>query len=198
MARLGSISQFVPQVVLQRSGLDPSAVEWIAVGGTAARRAAMVSGAIVGGVMHIEEALAAQKDGYNIIFEAATLMPEYIANGLVAKDRFIRDNPALIQQVTDAMIDAARWIMENRDAAINVALQQNGSAGDPELMGKAYDTMARIHGWGVNGGLTADNMTATMQEELEMKTIEQPMPWEDWATLDYVNHYLAEKGTYNK
>ncbi len=198
VARLGSISHFVPQVVLQRSGLDPNAVEWIAVGGTAARRAAMYSGAIVGGVMHVEEALLAQKDGYNIIFEAATVMPEYIANGLVAKDSFVRDNPALINQITYAMIDAARWIMENRDAALAVAQQQSGGEADLALLSTAYDTMVRIRGWGVNGGLTAENMTATMQEELEMKTIEQPMPWEEWATLEYVNRYLAEKGTYQK
>src|SRR3954467_5235600 len=49
VARLGSISHFVPRVVLQRNGLDPEAVEWISVGGTAARRAALYSGAIVGG-----------------------------------------------------------------------------------------------------------------------------------------------------
>jgi hypothetical protein len=41
-------------------------------------------------------------------------------------------------------------------------------------------------------------MTATMQEELEMRTIDQPMPWEDWATLEYVNRYLAQKGQYTK
>jgi NitT/TauT family transport system substrate-binding protein len=198
VARLGSISHFVPSVVLQRSGYDPNAVEWIAVGGTAARRAAMYSGAIVGGVMHVEEALLARRDGYNVIFEAATLMPEYIANGLVAKDRFIQANPDLIQQITNAMIDAARWSMENRTEALEVAARQNGSDGDPVLLAEAYDAMVRIRGWGVNGGLTADNMTATMQEELEMHTIDQPMPWEDWATLDYVNRYLAQKGTYTK
>jgi NitT/TauT family transport system substrate-binding protein len=196
VARLGSISHFVPRVVLQRSGLDPDAVEWIAVGGTAARRAAMYSGAIVGGVMHIEEALLAQKDGYNIIFEAARVMPDYIANGLVAKDSFVREHPGLIQRLTTTMIDAARWTTENRDGALAFAQQELGRDADLALLGAAYDSMKRNRGWGVDGGLTADNMTATMRDELEMKSIDRPMPWEEWATLDYVNRYLAEKGPY--
>jgi NitT/TauT family transport system substrate-binding protein len=196
VARLGAISHFVPRVVLQRSGINPDAVEWIAVGGTAARRAALYSGAIAGGVMHIEEALLAQRDGFNIIFEAAKVMPEYIANGLVAKDSFIRAYPGLIQQITNAMIDAARWVQDNREGAIAFAQQELGSEADLTLLGAAYDTMARIRGWGVNGGLTPENMTATMLEELEMKTIEQPMPWEEWATLEFINRYLAEHGLY--
>ncbi|HWP29757.1 MAG TPA: ABC transporter substrate-binding protein [Chloroflexota bacterium] len=196
VARLGSISHFVPRVVLQRSGIDPDAVEWIAVGGTTARRAALYSGAIVGGAMHIEEALLTQRDGFNIIFEAAKVMPEYIANGLVAKDSFIRAYPGVIQQITNAMIDAARWVQDNREEAIAFAQRELGSEADLTLLGMAYDTMARIRGWGVNGGLTPENMTATMLEELEMKTIEQPMPWEEWATLEFVNRYLAERGLY--
>jgi ABC-type nitrate/sulfonate/bicarbonate transport system substrate-binding protein len=196
VARLGSISHFVPRVVLQRNGLDPDAVEWIAVGGTAARRAALYSGAIAGGAMHVEEALTAQKDGYQLIYEAAKVMPEYIANGLMAKDSFIREHPDLIQHITNTVVDAARWVMQNRDAALQFAKEENGSDADLAQLGAAYDSMARNRGWGVDAGLTADNMTATAQEEYEMQTIERPMPWEEWATLDYVNKYLGEKGKF--
>ena len=196
VARLGSISHFVPRVVLQRNGLDPEAVEWISVGGTAARRAALYSGAIVGGVMHVEEALLAQKDGYQVIYEAAKIMPEYIANGLMAKDSFIREHPALIQHITNVVIDAARWAMQNREAALQFAKQETGSEADLALLGAAYDSMVRNRGWGVDGGLSADNMAATAQEEYEMQTIERPMPWEEWATLDYVTRYLSEKGKF--
>ncbi|HZR98381.1 MAG TPA: ABC transporter substrate-binding protein [Chloroflexota bacterium] len=197
VARLGSISHFVPRVVLQRNGLDPEAVEWIAVGGTAARRAALYSGAIAGGVMHIEEALLAQKDGYNIIYEAAKVMPEYIANGLMAKDSFVREHQALIQHITNVVIDAARWAMQNREAALQFAKQETGSEADLAMLGAAYDAMARNRGWGVDGGLSAENMTATAQEEYEMQTIERPMSWEEWATLEYVNRYLSEKGKFS-
>jgi NitT/TauT family transport system substrate-binding protein len=197
VARLGSISHFVPRVVLQRNGLDPDAVEWISVGGTAARRAALYSGAIVGGVMHVEEALLAQKDGYQVIYEAAKVMPEYIANGLMAKDSFLREHPALIQHVTDVVIDAARWAMQNRDAALQFAKQETGSEADLALLGAAYDAMARNRGWGVDGGLAADSMAATAQEEFEMQSIERPMPWEEWATLNYVTRYLNEKGKFS-
>jgi ABC-type nitrate/sulfonate/bicarbonate transport system substrate-binding protein len=196
VARLGSISHFVPRVVLQRSGLDPNAVEWIAVGGTAQRRAALYSGAIVGGVMHIEEALLARRDGYNILVEAAPYMPEYIANGLVAPDALVRQDPALIQHLTNTMIDAARWTMDNRDAALAFAANQSGGDADPAVLSEAYDSMVRIRGWGVNGGLTPENMTATMTEELEMSTIDRPAPWEEWATMDFVNRYLADRGPY--
>ena len=186
----------MPRVVLQRNGLDPEAVEWIAVGGTAARRAAMYSGAVVGGVMHIEEALLAEKDGYNLIYEAAQVMPEYIANGLMAKDSFVREHPALIQHVTNVVVDAARWAMRNREAALQFAKQETGSEADLAMLGTAYDAMVRNHGWGVDGGLAADNMTATAQEEFEMQTIERPMPWEEWGTLDFVTRYLTEKGNF--
>ena len=196
VARLGSISHFVPRVVLQRSGLDPEAVEWIAVGGTAARRAAMYSGAIAGGVMHVEEALLAQRDGYNILFEAAPLMPEYIANGLVAKDNFIREHSGLIQHLTTTMVDAARWTMQNRDGASGFAQQELGREADLALLGAAYDSMKRNRGWGVDGGLSPEAMTATMQDELAMQTIDRPLPWEEWATMDYVTRYLNEKGRF--
>lgn len=197
VARLGSISHFVPRVVLQRSGLDPTAVEWIAVGGTSQRRAAMYSGAIVGGVMHVEEALLAQRDGYNIIAEAAPFLPEYIANGLVAPDSLVQQDPAFIQHLTNTMTDAARWAMDNRDAALAFAAVQSGDAADAAVLSAAYDSMVRNRIWGVNGGLTPESMNATMMDELEMKTIDRASPWEEWATMIFVERYLAERGHYS-
>ena len=90
-----------------------------------------------GGAPGVEEALLARRDGYNIIFEAATLMPEYIANGLVVKDRFIQANSELVQQITKAMTDAARWVMENRASAL-----RSRSAPTREVI----DSSARIAG----------------------------------------------------
>src|ERR1051325_5287111 len=90
ISRFGSSSDAGLRVSLQRSGLNPDRdVTILQVGGQTARYAALKAGAVDGTVVIPPLTGAAQRAGYNTIFNMAKLGLPYPQEGVVASRRYI-------------------------------------------------------------------------------------------------------------
>src|SRR5437667_10516809 len=68
-----------------------------------------------------------------------------------------------------ALVEANRFIYQNRDKTIDIGVKYTKFSRD--IVEKTYDDLARIGIWPVNGGLTPDLVTAGIETEVALGTI---------------------------
>src|SRR5207247_9944692 len=78
----------------------------------------------------------------------------------------IRDYPKLLENVVMALVEANRFIYQNRDKTIDIGVKYTKFSRD--IVEKTYDDLARIGIWPVNEGITHDLVTEGIKTEVAM------------------------------
>ena len=73
------------------------------------------------------------------------------------------------------MIQACRFIVKNKAETIGITRKYSPGA-DIEVLGRAYDELIRIQGFGVNGGMTERNLKVAHDLALQNGQISQAVP----------------------
>lgn len=58
-----------------------------------------------------------------VLKRAQDIIPGWACCGLVISPRLVRENPAAVQELVDSLVEAGRYIMANKSAAIDIAQQ---------------------------------------------------------------------------
>ncbi len=190
---IGAISYHIPRMVLERSGVDPNKLKYIAVGSPADRFKALVAGKVDAAVVTNTEAakLAAHPEIVSLV-QVPKILPEIPYEFGVAKEEYIERNPETIYKLTRALIEANRWIAANKAGTVEIAAKVIPGE-SPEILAKAYD-MGDPRLWGVNGDITEAAYKFTVDFLLKVGYMSEPVPYERFFDRRFVDRVLKELG----
>ena len=119
ISRFGSSSDAGLRVSLQRSGINPDKdVTILQVGGQTARYAALKAGAVDGTVVIPPLSGAAQRAGYNTIFNMTKLGIPYPQEGVVASRQYIAARRDTLLRFLKGYIEGVRDLKSDKEFAI--------------------------------------------------------------------------------
>jgi len=166
----GAYSEVMARGMLQSCGLTPRDVSYVNIS-TAARVPALATNQIDAIVLHVDQVYEAvkAKPSLHILGHMAQVLPKGWYAAYVTTGDQIRDDPKLLENVVMALVEANRFIYQNRDKTIDIGVKYTKFSRD--IVEKTYDDLARIGIWPVNEGLTPDLVTAGIETEVALGTI---------------------------
>ena len=188
----GDISHALTAVALEESGVDPSSVEFVQIGGTSARIAALTSGQIQAGAAHVTDGLAAALESdIKPILNYWEVIPTYAFHFLQARSDWLEEHPDLAQLLVDTLLEANRWAQENEEEFIELSREYVPDIPD-ELRAEVYRLFRDNDFFAPNGGL--DSVDATVAVEQQMGTLGELPDSSEWVNPSYVEDYLDREG----
>lgn len=137
----GSSSHAIAIFILSTAGLKPSDVSFIGVGSSSAAVAAMRSGQI-DAFVNLDPVIATlERDDIIRIVEDTRIVEEsdklfggpMVAGCLYAPTRFIKENPDIVQGLTNAVVRADRWLAKATAEDIVKAVPESYFLGNKEI-----------------------------------------------------------------
>lgn len=190
----GDISDTLTRVVLDREGIDVEAVDFVQIGGTGARMAALLEGQIEAGPAHAAEGLTAAEEGLANLFAYGTAVPDYLQHGLIVTDEWISSNPNLTQIMVDLFVESTRWANDNKDEYIALSADKVEGPSD-SARDEAYEIFKEIEMFAINGGMSEELLQNTVDVEKEVGTLGDDAPaLEEWSDPSFVESYLERFG----
>lgn len=190
---IGAISYHIPRMVLERSGIDPEKMKYVAVGSPADRFKALVAGKVDATVVTNSEAAKLAKYPEIIaLVNVPKLIPEIPYEFGMAREDYLQKNADTVQKLTKAIMEANRWIAANKAGTVEVAkkILPEESA---DVLGKAYD-LADPRIWGVNGDISEASYNFTVEFLKKVGYLETPVPFNQFFDRRFVDQALKELG----
>lgn len=189
----GDLGATVADQCLKFLDIDVTTVQFVQVGGTSARMAALVAGQIDAAPAHAAEALSAQREGgLNVLADCGEAIGSFLQTGATVSRDWLAQNPNTAQAFVDAYIDALRWAEDNKDEYIELSRTVIPDMPD-DLRGPAYDVFKNVGLFAVNGGLSPESIQKLEAIGLDAGSIEEPVP-DNWYTMELIEDYLERKG----
>jgi ABC-type nitrate/sulfonate/bicarbonate transport system substrate-binding protein len=195
----GDAGDVVTRAALTAAGFNLDDVEFIEIGGTSARVAALTSGQVDLGAAHVAEATVAMSNApLNALMAAGDVMPQWIQSGVVATDTWLDAHPCMAQTVVDAMMDTNRWAYDNPDEFAEYTKQAIPEEDMPDdQRAAAVQELIRIGYFPINGGIDQEALESFVEVEVSTGGLEEGnVPEIDtWVDRTFLDHYLEENGT---
>jgi ABC-type nitrate/sulfonate/bicarbonate transport system substrate-binding protein len=194
--RPGDAGDAVMRAALRGAGFDPEQANFLEIGGTSARVAALLAGQIDAGPAHAAEAYSAVEQGLKNLLLAGEAIGPYPQTGLMTTGEMLSEKPVLAQLAVDTFIDAVRWAADNKDEYIALSQEAIPDLSD-SVRGPAYDVFTDIGLFGVDGGITTELMDAFLAVEEQAGAITGDVPAQsEWVDASLVEDYLERNGTH--
>lgn len=191
----GSAGHLSAEIGLKKSGIDPSIVRLVNIGGSNARLTAILAGRVDLAPLHYPQALVALETGKVVqVLNAGKLMGPYLQSGLWASDSAVA-NRAQTQGIVKDFILAQRWAASNKFRYIDYATKQNMARGltGPQKA-KVWDYYKDANFFGINGGLCNKFLGATLQLNWQLGSLPRNLPGrERWINDTFVKNFLKSR-----
>ncbi len=167
---VGAYAEVMAKGLLFTCGLTPRDVQYLNLA-SGARVPALVSGQIDAIVMHVDQIFEAikEKPSLRILAQLSDVLPKGWYAAYVTTGDLIRSDPQLLESAVAALVEANRFIYQNRDRTIEIGVKYTKF--DREIVAKTYDELARIGVWPVNEGIQKDLVEGGLETEVSLGTI---------------------------
>ena len=190
---IGAISYHIPRIVLERSGIDPEKMKYVAVGSPADRFKALVAGKVDATVVTNTE--VAKLVNYPEIIDLVNVpqvVPEIPYEFGMARVDYIQKNADTLYKLAKGIIEANRWIVANKAGTVEVAKKILPEE-SVEVLSKTYD-LADKRLWGVNGDITEASYNYTAEFLKKVGYLETPVPYNQFFDRRFVDRAIKELG----
>ena len=190
---IGAISYHIPRIVLERSGVDPEKLHYIAVGSPADRFKALVAGKIDACVVtHVEAAKLEKYPDVVSLVVVPKVVPEIPYQFAMSREDYIEKHAETMQKLARALLEANRWMAANKAGTVEIAAKViKGES--PEVLSRAYDmTDPRL--WGVNGDMNEAAYKFTVEFLLKVGYMKEPVAYDKFFDRRFVDRALNELG----
>ena len=135
----GSSSDIATRVMLTKNGLDPDKdVTIVAVGSLQNRTAALLNGAIDGGLAQPPDQLVLEDHGFHVIYDLAAQKLPSVGDCIVVQRLWLKDNKELAQRYIDSIVQAIAYSKKNKTESLPV-LSKYLNNDDQRAIGVTYD-----------------------------------------------------------
>jgi NitT/TauT family transport system substrate-binding protein len=139
VSNVGSSSDIATRVMLKKVGLDPAKdVSIVAVGSLQNRMAALLNGAIDGGVAQPPDQLVLEDKGFHVIYDLAAQRLPSVGDSIVVQRAWLNANHDVVQRYVDSIVLAIAVSKKNKEQSVPV-LQKYLKNDDPRALGVTYD-----------------------------------------------------------
>jgi NitT/TauT family transport system substrate-binding protein len=139
VSNVGSSSDIATRVMLNKVGLDPTKdVTIVPVGSLQNRTAALLSGAIDGGVAQPPDQLVLEDKGFHVLYDLAAQKLPSVGDCIVVNRQWLNNNKDVAQRYIDSIVQAIALSKKNKEQALPVLakyLQNN----DQRALSVTYD-----------------------------------------------------------
>jgi len=140
ISRFGSSSEFIARYALQKIGLTPGKDATIVqIGSPLSRQAAMDTGKVQATVYTAIHTFTAEKKGFNVLADLATLGLPYQNAAVVTTRKLIREKPEIIGRFVRSQLEAVHLLKTDRENVVKVLAKNMQGLNDREVLEKAYD-----------------------------------------------------------
>lgn len=194
----GALAEVLARAMLEKEGLDAKAigVQWVGIGGDAARFQALIAGRVDATINHVEFLPRAQQAGFRVVASTSEMLPNYIRFATVASERTLRDRFEDLVRFCAALTRGIRYSMEHRDETIELGVK---------VVKRDRDDVARTYDWfAQNKALEPDFLFPLegiryMQElNVRLGTQARVLPPEEVATWEVQKRVIAALGSYKR
>ncbi len=167
---VGGYLEVMTRAVLQTCGLTSRDVQYINIS-TSARVSALVTKQIDGIVLHVDQIFEVikEKRSLHVLARMSDVIPKGWYSAYVTTGNFMRAEPKLLEEVVTALVEANRFIYQNRARTIEIAVKYTKF--DPDIVGATYDELTRLGVWPVNEGLHKYLVDPGIETEVQVGTI---------------------------
>ena len=166
----GAYAEVMARAVLQTCGLTPQDVQYLNIS-TGSRVPALVTGQADAFVLHIDQILEAvkAKPSLHILAYLSDVLPKGWYAAYVTTGDLMRSDPKLLQDAVSALVEANRFIYQQRERTIEVGVKYTKF--DRDVVTRSYDALASRGIWPVNEGLQKAVVEAGLDTEVKIGTI---------------------------
>jgi NitT/TauT family transport system substrate-binding protein len=133
------ITRIYVERMLAPSGVKPGEFDMVFAGATAARAAALASGAVDAAILLPPSNFQAVANGFNELGITADFAPELPFSGTVVGVAWANGHKAVLARLLDAHAKAVAWFEDDRNRADAVRMMVAASGLKPDEVEKAYD-----------------------------------------------------------
>jgi len=133
------ITRIYVERMLAPSGIKPGEFDMVFAGATAARAAALQSGAVDAAILLPPSSFQAVANGFNELGLTVDFAPELPFSGTVVSVPWANGHKAILQRLLDAHARAVAWFEDDRNRQDAVAMMVKASGLKADEVEKAYD-----------------------------------------------------------
>jgi len=121
VSNIGSSSDIATRVMLNKVGLDPEKdVTIVPVGSLQNRTAALLNGAIDGGVAQPPDQLVLEDKGFHVIYDLAAQKLPSVGDCIVVQRSYLSGNKEVLQRYIDSIVEAIAYSKKNKTESLPV------------------------------------------------------------------------------
>jgi ABC-type nitrate/sulfonate/bicarbonate transport system substrate-binding protein len=194
----GAVSYQVPLLMVKAAGGDPAKVNFVAVGGSAARTLALIGKKIDGAVLNTSFAHRTFKYDYlHPIGDAAKDLPNFIYVVEIANEKVIQQKRAALQAFVNGTLRGARWALQNPEAAIKISEKILPDVAKDEIAA-GIRGFAKSEYYNVNGLLRKEAWDFTVEELVKGGEIKQLLSYADHVLPEFSQAAVKKLGAYKR
>lgn len=193
----GDISDTLSRITMKRAGVDATKVQFVRIGGTGARIAALQAGSIDAGMAHAADAFTAITKSPDLknLFTVGTVVPRFIQHGLAVRGEFLQKNRALVQKLVDGFVESTRWALKNKAEYIALGKKEMKLT-DDAVLSAAYDVFIQSNMFAANGGVDDKTVDESIALQIESESLKGAVPDKaKWLDTSLVQDFLKRKGS---
>ena len=191
---LTSGTGFALKLVLKVHGLEyPRDYKLLNIGGASDRFTALISGQIAAAPVGSPLDITAEEMGFNVIGRFIDDVPDYQLNALTVSRSWAGKNRNLLVRFMKALIQATRWLHENKEAA--VALLAREMKLNPEHTRKGWEYNVKNRVWDPEANLNFKGLETIIKIYGEINQLKGALPSPDkYVDQSYLKEVLKELG----
>src|SRR5215510_4851827 len=140
----GTTAEFALKVGLKKIGIDPlKDVNLRVIGGSLERMVALQKGIVQFTVVTEAGKAQAEKLGYPMVVDMASLQIPFPQNGVYTSTRLIRENPDLVRRYMRAYTEAIHYYKTHKEETMNI-MRKYSRLDDRKVLEEAWDWHARF------------------------------------------------------
>ncbi len=194
----GALADVLMRAILERQGLDPKAmgIEWLAIGGDAARFQALVAGRADATIDHVEYLSRARQNGLRVLASAPEVLPHYVRFATATSDRVLRDRFEDLVRYCTALTRGIRYSLEHREETIDLGART--AKRDRADVARVYDWFIQNKGLEPDFALTPEKVQYTQDLNVRLGTQARALPLDEAATWEVQRRVVEALGAYRR
>lgn len=188
----GAVQNVLSEAILEKYGIPLDAVTFANIGGSGERTTALLSGRVDATMVYGDHHVRLLNEGFQTVTTASEEFPGLHDDMFVARREWLEENPELATALARAQLEAAQWFNEAPEDWAALAVD-NVDGLDEDVAMQFYDLAASMDMYPLDGLMSEDSLMQTYEMLLSSGAIEET-PFDEWATVEYLNAARRELG----